>query len=40
MDYLEEHDVEIHIGKNILEIKGHKVNLEKKKSNTCAKVRL
>lgn len=40
MDYLEEHDVEIHIGKKILKIKGHKVNLEKKKSNTCAKVRL
>ncbi|CAC5387925.1 PNPLA8 [Mytilus coruscus] len=40
MDYLETQDVEIQIGKRVLKIKGKNVQLEKSKSNICARVKL
>lgn len=40
MDFLEKHDVELKIGKKVLKIKGQNIQLEKTKSNKCARVKV
>ncbi|CAG2236597.1 unnamed protein product [Mytilus edulis] len=40
MNFLSKHDVEIHIGKEVLVIKGEKIKFKKETSKVCAKVRL
>lgn len=40
MNFLDKNDVEIHVGKGLLVIKGQKITIKKEPNSTCAKVRL